>query len=253
MVQESLDQYRMAWGLVAQAKDEGVVIQDDDFSYAIARIPIPMFNVAFFVRPPQSVDELLQLNERAQTRFRELGVEGMITLPSSWLPRNGAAALESSGLKQDFKVMGMRTARLNDPVHQVPEIRQVEGEEAAEIVARVNADAYGMPPQLEPMISLPKLWSGTTRAYAIFENQEPVAVGAAVTSQRINYVMWMATCEKARGKGYAQAILHRAWDDARQKDDAKLSVLHATVMGRPVYVKLGYTAIAEFPGFVSAG
>ncbi len=154
-------------------------------------------------------------------------------------------------MKQDFKVMGMRTARLNEPVRPAPGIRQVNGDEATELIARVNAVAYGIPKELESVIHLPGLWQGDVRAYAVFEDQNPVAVGASVIQHGICYIMWMATVEKARGKGYAQAIVYRAWNDAREKDLARMTVLHATQMGRPVYHKLGYTAIAEFPGFVS--
>ena len=251
LVQESQDQYRMAWELIARSRKDGVVEKAGNLSFSIAGIPFPMFNVAFPDRPPQSIEELLQLKDQALRKFSEHQVEGMLTLPSSWIPRGGIAALEDAGMKQDFKVMGMRTARLNDLVRPVPEIRHVHGDEATELIARVNAAAYGIPKELESVIRLPGVWQGDVRAYAVFENQDPVAVGASVIQNGICYIMWMATVEKARGKGYAQAIVCRAWNDAREKDLARMTVLHATQMGRPVYHKLGYTAIAEFPGFIS--
>lgn len=241
----------MAWELIARSRKDGVVVKEDSLSFSIAGIPFPMFNVAFPDRPPQSIQELLQFKDQALEKFREHQVEGMLTLPSSWIPRGGVTALEEAGMKQDFKVMGMRTARLNDPVRPAPVIRQVSGDAATELIARVNAVAYGIPKEMESAIRLPGLWQGNVRAYAVFENQDPIAVGASVIQDSICYIMWMATVEKARGKGYAQAIVSRAWNDAREKDLARMTVLHATQMGRPVYHKLGYTAIAEFPGFIS--
>lgn len=250
LIQESCDQYRMVWELMARSSDAGSVTEDDELSFAISGLPVPMFNVAFLHRPPKSPEILLSLAARSVERFKKAGVSGMITLPSSWVPQGGKAAMEAAGLPAGFNVMGMRTARLNDPTRPSVEIRQIAGDEGAEIIARVNGEAYGMPEALWRTLILPRLWSGPSRAYAIFENSEPAAVGAAVTLQGICYVMWMATRHSSRGRGYAQAIIHRMWKDAREKDGTKLTVLHATAAGRPVYNKLGYTAVTEFPGFL---
>ncbi len=249
LIQESLDQYRMAWQLMAAAKG-GIVEEDEYFSYAIAHTSYPMFNVAFFKRPPQSNEELLHFSRLTQEKFLNAGVRGTFTLPSSWLPREGMDALESAGFVIDVKTMGMRTAHLNDPLRRTPVIRPIEGDEASSIMAAVNAEAYGFP-GMHDEIAMQSFWTDPVRAYVIEETGQPAAVGAVVTQNGIAYMMWFATCSPFRGKGYAQAILHRAWADAKEQDGAKLTVLHATSMGRPVYHKLGYTAIAEFPCFIS--
>lgn len=250
LIQESHDQYRLAWELMAQSSDRGFVANQDGLGLAISGTPVPMLNVAFVRQPPVTLKDLLYLASRATSQFEKLGVPGMITLPSSWIPPGGRVALESAGLAAQFNVMGMRTARLHEPSRKKIEILQINGSDAAEVLARVNGEAYEMPEPLWRALAMPKLWTHTVRAYAVNEDDGPAAVGGAVTQAGISYVMWMATRERSRGKGYAQAIIHRIWEDARVQDGAKFTVLHATAMGRPIYAKLGYTAVSEFPGFI---
>ncbi len=252
MIEESRRQYRLAWELHARASVVGAVMETSRLDFCIAGLPLPLFNAAFVKRPLESEAEVAETGAEAIAEFSRLGLGGMLTLPASWLPKGGAERLEALGMRLDFRMMGMRTARLNDPDpgdirHEVQEI---SGSEAAEVMAAVNGRAYGIEePLWKPMV-LPGLWQPPARAYRIEMNGQPAAVGAAVTLEDICYVMCIATIESARNQGAATAIVRRAWHDARQKDGAKFTVLHATDKGRPVYARLGYTAVADFPGFV---
>lgn len=254
IVSESARQYLLNWRLMAAASPSGAVFESPKLAYSIAATAVPLFNLAMAKGPVAPVGEAATLAEQAIAEFRRRRVPGILTAPGSWLPGNARAEIESAGMQYLFTLMGMRTARLSEPERPArPEVRELTPEEAAEPLARINGLAYAMEETEWSQLLLPGFWSSGPRAYAVFEGTDPVAVGAAATAEGISYLMWMATVPDARRRGYAEAIIRRAWSDARTFDGAKFTVLHATKMGRPVYARLGYVAVAEFPTFVWNG
>jgi GNAT superfamily N-acetyltransferase len=254
IVAESVRQYVVNWKAMARSADLGAVVETARLEFAIAGTSIPLFNLAMAKAPFPGAGEAAEAAAEAVAEFRRRGVPGMLTAPASWWPSESEPGIEAAGMRYLFSLMGMRTARLNDPTRAIrAEVREFAPDEAVEALARVNGIAYGMEPAEWAELRLPRFWTSGPRAYGVLEGSEVAAVGAAATSERVSYVMWMATLPRARGKGYAEAILRRAWADAQRLDGAAVSVLHATRMGRPVYARLGYVAVAEFPAYLWTG
>lgn len=254
IVSESARQYLLNWRLMASATSSGAVFDSPKLSYSIAATGVPLFNMAMLRGSAAPLGEGADLATQAIAEFRRFNVPGILTAPESWLKGNVRSEIESAGMSYLFSLMGMRTARLNDPERPSrAEVHELTPEEATEPLARINGLAYGMEETEWSQLRLPGFWRSGPRAYAVLEHGQPVAVGAAATAERISYLMWMATLPHARQKGYAEAIIRRAWEDAQALDGAKFTVLHATKMGRPVYARLGYVAVAEFPTFVWNG
>ncbi len=251
LIEESLDQYWRNWALMAAAAPAGEVFESNALHYAIAGTSIALFNAAFVRRPLAAMDELEAAATEASAEFRRRKIPGVLTGPTSWLPAGTQDRLETLRFRRVHSFMGMRTARLNEPERPPREIdlREIDGDAAVEPMARINGAAYGMDRESWQQLLLPNFWRRPVRAYGAYEGGDPVAVGGVATAQNVCYVMWMATLPQARNRGYAEAIIRRAWEDSRQQDGAKVTALHATEMGRPVYGRLGYVAIAEFPAF----
>jgi len=252
LIFESQQHFQEAWSRMAKAGPTPVVETRGEVDLAIAGVRLGLFNAAFPRGPLAGPNAVRQAASTAREAFAALGVPGLFTLPSSWLPAGGAAALAELGFRPELSNSGMRTARLEEPQRYLgpPRAFRIDPGVAAEWMARVNGLAYGMSPAEWESMVLPRLWMlPEVSSYAVEEGGEVAAVGAAILQNDCCYLMWMATRPEWRRRGMAEKIVRAAWDDARASG-ARLTALHATPAGRPVYSRLGYTRIADFPGFV---
>lgn len=232
---------------MAEAAPHGEALTEDDFAITCAGVPIALFNTAF-VFGPMGAQDLRKRVERAREYFLGRSVPGCFVIPEPWLGAASGAMLTSFGMQASLRTTGMRAARLAPPARAIVpcDLRELRGDEAADALAQVNTEAYGMDSRAASVMCLPLLWRPPVRAYAVFEQERAVAVGAAAMLEGISYIMWMATLPHARRRGYAEAIIRRAVDDSA----GAVSVLHATASGFPVYRRLGYEPVVEFPGYV---
>jgi GNAT superfamily N-acetyltransferase len=251
IVEESQMRFRDAWALLAEAGPRPYVDDREGVRFTLAGVPIALFNAAFPAAPLRSLKEVGAMAERVTQSFREQRVPGLLAVPASWIPRGGREVLAQAGFSTETGFVGMRTAQLAEPRYPLSvEPGEVSGVEASQILARLNGESYGMDSADWRHLELDTLWRPPVHAYAIWEENQPAACGAFAQLGDCCYLMWMATRPSSRGRGYAEAIIRKAWKDARERYSAKVTVLHATPMGRPVYLRLGYLAVAEFPGFV---
>jgi GNAT superfamily N-acetyltransferase len=252
LIAGSQRRYREAWSQMAWAGPSPRVESGATVDLAIAGVLVGLFNAAFPRGPIPGASLLREIAGESRDAFSRHGLPGMLTMPSSWLPARSEEILAEYGFRHEIRNAGMRTARLSAPKwypSRLP-VERLAPDSAAEIMAEVNGGAYGMPPDEWRSLVLPGFWDApNVRAYAIRESGEAAAVGASLIVEDCCYILWMATRIESRGKGYAEKIIRAAWDDTREAG-AKLTVLHATPAGRPVYARMGYTLIADFPGFV---
>jgi len=54
------------------------------------------------------------------------------------------------------------------------------------------------------------------------------------------YVAFVATLPEAHGKGYAEAVMRHAIEQGRRAMGFTRMTLHASDMGRPVYLAMGF-------------
>lgn len=232
---------------MSEAAPRGSAVIEEDFAITCAGVPIPLFNTGFVfgsVRLPR----LRSVVARTRDYFASQGVTGCFVIPEPLEPKGAHEIFAEFGMHTALRTTGMRTTALASPKHQLApcDIRELSGDDAARVLAEVNTTAYGMDSRAVEVMTLPLLWRPPVRSYAVFERRRAVAVGAVAMLEYIAYVMWMATLPEARRRGYAEVIIRRALADC----GAAATVLHATAAGLPVYKRLGYQTIAEFPGYV---
>ena len=134
------------------------------------------------------------------------------------------------------------------PMSQPEGLRIAEVDDAEGLAAyeRVLIDGFGthetlgdMPPggmlRLETIPGPVRYWIG-------YAADVPVAVAAAVASDGVVGIYAVATMPEARGKGYGGAVT----DTAARCDPSLPAVLQASDLGRPVYERIGFAAIAEY-------
>ena len=69
-----------------------------------------------------------------------------------------------------------------------------------------------------------------------------------IATGRIAGIYWVATLEAHRRKGYAEALTWAALAAGRSRG-CTIGSLQASVLGRPVYVRMGFEQTAEYVHF----
>jgi GNAT superfamily N-acetyltransferase len=131
------------------------------------------------------------------------------------------------------------------PVPVDLQIREVVDGPGLEVFERTLVDGYPMP-ALQPykwgcFYDEPVL-GGPTRFWVGFVDGRPVATAAAHVAAGVNNVEMVATLDGWRGKGFGAAV---TWA-ATTADPTLPAILIASDLGRPVYERLGYTALTRW-------
>lgn len=216
----------------------------EEMRVAGAGIPVPLFNCAY----PKRRIGAQEFEQLAADFSRILSPHGV---PGLLMVREGDAEVPA-GVEPLLRMPGMVAGDLLPAKYPAArlEVRGVRGEKMAEEIARLNVVAHGMAEdEIEPM-TCAALWEAPNHGFLIYANGEAVASGSASYVNGASYIGWMATLEKYRGRGYAEAILRFADDFMRREYGVRESVLHATELGRPVYERLGYRVVDGFAGYL---
>ncbi len=211
---------------------DGVVTMTD------AAIPLPFWNRAVLEQPCDDVGPLV-------ATLREFyGPAGPpFLLDSSWpLPD-----LRPHG----FMLMGhppimLRPAAVAVPAAP-PELRIVRVTDAAMAADHERTLIDGYPaPQLQPFREVTMMTPGSLAApgwyhFVGYVGERPVAAGSSYVGERLVRVENIATLDGVRGRGYGLAITAATI----AVDLAKPAVLVASDLRRPIYERLGFTAISR--------
>ena len=136
------------------------------------------------------------------------------------------------------------------PVLSLPagvEIRRVVTADDAAHFIEVNASAYtvyGMRPEVvyQAFSSVGRMLLPHVVAVVAYVEGKPAAAAVTIASHGIAGVYWVGTIEAYRGRGLCQAVV-REVTNAGFDLGARLNSLQASVMGEPIYKKLGYETI----------
>ncbi|MGH7894555.1 MAG: GNAT family N-acetyltransferase [Candidatus Binatia bacterium] len=163
---------------------------------------------------------------------------------------------EAAGLVQMGDSPGMALDhRLGDAVPPSGvDVRRVETIEDAVAFGRVNGEAYatyGMPPgcaeallgRLEVLLA-PHIVGVVARV-----DGAPAAAAMVILTHGIGGVYWVGTTPAARGKGLAE-LCTRAVGNVAFDMGARVVVLQASVMGEPIYRRMGYVEVTRYPYYV---
>jgi ribosomal protein S18 acetylase RimI-like enzyme len=163
---------------------------------------------------------------------------------------------ESAGLVRMGDSPGMvLEARLSDtPPPDGVTLRVVETDADAAEFAGVNGEAYatyGMPPDCAPTVLGRLAVMRAPHIVSVLACVDGTAAAAAmvILTHGIGGVYWVGTTPAARGRGLAalctRVVGNRAFDMG-----ARAVVLQASVMGEPIYRRMGYREVTRYPYYV---
>lgn len=133
-------------------------------------------------------------------------------------------------------------------------LRRVETADDARAFGEVMGAAYatyGMPAECGPALAgtLDVLHAPHVAAF-VAELDGTVAAGAMViVTHGVAGVYWVGTRPEGRGKGLAE-LCTRAAGNAGFDLGARVAGLQASVMGEPIYRRMGYVEVTRYPSFV---
>ncbi len=167
-----------------------------------------------------------------------------------------AEYLAAEGIGQMGNSPGMAIEhRLPDaPLPAGVTIERVKGADAAREFADVGGAAYatyGLPPKIAlRQFSNPAYFEQPhIAAFLARVGGAPCAAAMVMVTHRTAGVYWVGTTPEVRGRGLAAACTRIA-TNAGFDMGADAAVLQASVMGEPIYLKMGYREITRYPWFV---
>lgn len=128
------------------------------------------------------------------------------------------------------------------------EIESVEDESAAEAFWRVCASAYpaiGFPDDAFDRFAPELLLREEVVAFLGRLGGEPVTTAMTAVLEDVGFVAWVASTERARGRGIGAAITARATNAAFDRG-ASFAALQASSMGESIYRRLGYRGLYSY-------
>jgi len=167
-----------------------------------------------------------------------------------------AEALEAEGVGRFGNSPGMALdARLPDaPLPPGVTVERVAGAAAAREFADVSGVAYatyGMPPAIARKQFADHRFFEQPHVAAFLARigDAPAAAAMVIVTHGVAGIYWVGTTPEARGRGLAAACTRIA-GNAGFDMGASVAALQASVMGEPIYLRMGYREITRYPWYV---
>jgi ribosomal protein S18 acetylase RimI-like enzyme len=198
---------------------------------------------------------------RAEDFFRELRRGYTIMVRDTGEDDDLVEASTAAGLTafdQSPPEMVCRERLADAPAPDRVELRVVSTPEEVADFAAVNSNAYatyGMPTDALPAVfSRPEGLLAAENVVSVVAYADGEAVGAAQTlvSHGIAGVYWVGTVDGARGRGIGEAVT-RAVTNAGFDMGASANTLQASVMGEPIYARMGYETLYRYRAYIRWG
>ncbi|HEX6596818.1 MAG TPA: GNAT family N-acetyltransferase [Acidimicrobiales bacterium] len=176
---------------------------------------------------------------------------GVVEAAQGFFARERTWCLYSMWPTPDLRPLGMELVGhppiMYRPAGEGPDPATPPGFRVAEVTAARELEAYsrvvidGFPMEEGGSIGPPSMLGSNYRFWLGYEGDRPVSGAAAHVGNGVVDVTWVATLPEARGKGYGRAV---TWA-AVGADPGLPAVLIASDDGRPVYERLGFTAVTR--------
>ena len=207
-------------------------------TFTDAQSPLPFFNRAILERPITAPRVLL---DALRGFYGAVESDGPFLLDSSW-PTPDLSA-------HGFTLMGHPPLMWRPPNTPLPdppaELRIVPVSDDQTAFDFEHVLAYGYPaPQLQPVTEASVLPPAARVAlgwshFVGYVGNKAVTAGSGYEGERLVRIDNIATLDEARGHGYGLAITAAATG----VNPSKPATLIASDLGRPIYERLGYTAL----------
>jgi hypothetical protein len=231
-----------------QAK-AGSLEQMDGLEAAWANTPFFLYNAICFTRPVENEEDLNRRLSEATSYAATKQLPWVLFLCPDWLQEplreRTNEILAAHGLAAASRSTSMVTEELLPPRRPLPKLEyvRIETTEQQMTAAEMNASAYAEPVEpVRALVGTGAVWRNPDREYGFlaYRNGEPVSTSTTTILDQKLYVSWVTTPNSHRRKGYAEAVMRHSLKAARTASGLRRSVLHASEVGSPLYLAMGY-------------
>jgi hypothetical protein len=230
--------------LLAELSPKGVVVEDDGFVLVSTGVPDADLNCAYVSRRPDTPVATLQ---RVRDFFAARSVPWRLF---TWedLATALAPLLEQTGFRRAQTEPGMVLAPLPALTPPLPAGLSVVTVGDSAMLGRwrdVLAAVFNIPRDGAELLLSPRVF-GHPRVTVLlgWAEDEPVAIGMGLTSERLVNVNAIGTLAAFRRRGYGEALTWRAALSGPK--ECAGACLNASVFGFPVYTQMGFRHVIDY-------
>jgi len=243
----SIRQIDGAWRLMCAGAPKSVFEASEGIQYLFSGLPVSFFNLALLTGSGLSAEMLSARGREACAWAAARSVPWMLVVTHERLQPgvDAAAALDPCGLMAVMPLTGMR-ARAVAAAATVPGLQLTvpQDDSGCAAIVDVNGLAYQMDLEAsKAVIGSRTFWKDHFPVLGVADGKA-ISCATVMMVDGHRYVALVATDPGQQRRGFADATMRRALENAATTHGDTPTVLHASDAGRPVYERMGYAAIS---------
>ena len=238
--------YWEAFSLLAEACG-GDVLSTDEVLAVSTGLPVAMLNIGFVRKPLADPENLI----RKMVEFYDSAALPFVLRLREGVDPRAEEAMEAAGMPYSDTLPGMAMFPIAGPSAPVSglEIETVRDMRNLAPYQEVAAAGFGMSIDLVKQLMGPRFLDVPGfESYLGIMDGEPVATSSMYTGRTTAGVYNVATLTSHRRQGIGEAMTWHAVTRAREHG-CTVATLEASVMGKPVYERMGFRMVAPYRTF----
>jgi len=248
---------RDSFRVLAAHRQAGELREMDGVSIASAGVTFQMFNAAFLSAPVSSEVQMDRRVAQAAVYFAARGQRWAYWVCQDWLDSRTRRRLQQLfsryHLHQVVELPGMLAEQVLPPVREMPslDVRRVSGDPVRAAFCAIGSLCFNVPIEwFKEVFDGAAVWQDFA-AYVGYLDGEPVATAATVIGGGVVGVYNVATLPGHQRRGYAEAIMRHALEQARMEHGLSRTILQSTPQGFALYERMGYRTVTSVAVFCS--
>lgn len=226
---------------------------DADMAFVRSPVDLPVFNMAVLLRPLEGKLALERRIAAGRSFFAARNTGWSFWICETLLDRSTARLLwdlfDVQGMSCIADTPGMEIEEIPAVGRALPSLdcRQATTMTALADFGGIVAESFNVPPSARDRLYCdPRRWPEGVRGWVGYRAGLPVSTAVTVEHAGVVGIYSVATQPHSRGHGYAEAIMRRAMEEARQRSGLTRFVLQSSPAGKSLYRKMGFRKISRF-------
>lgn len=249
---------RVAMRFFGQATGTGKVSTIPGCVAIWSGIDYGVFNIAMLDSPPEGEHGLAERIADAARYFKPLTVRWSFWLCEDHLDvhqlRRARTTFSDFGLRPISHPPGMIASSIAPPHRELPPLRMepVETPSQQHSFAEITALSFEIPYVVaDAVYAQPAAWTGDYRGVVGIVDKRIVAIAAIVETKEAIGIYSLATHPGFRRRGYGEALLRQAIEQAQKHSGPRRIVLQASEAGHALYRRLGFRDVTRFTVYLT--
>jgi ribosomal protein S18 acetylase RimI-like enzyme len=245
------DNLRESFRVIAASRGEGELRELRGVSIASSGVTFQMFNAAFLSAPVANDAELMQRIMLPKVHFNARGLEWAFWVCEDLMApatrRRSRIAFEKQGLRRSVELPGMAAEQVLPPARPLPpiEVRRVRAGPGREAFCSIGSYCFHVPlPWFHEVFDDDSVWERFA-AYVGYIDGEPVSTAAAVLGGGAVGIYNVATMPGHQRRGYGEAVMRRAVEEAQREHGVTKTILQSTPAGFRLYERMGFRTVTR--------